>query len=422
MTAPSHRPIDYAHHFPWTRLFRALRIATDPRKLILAALALTALWGGEQLLSMLPFAPAEAQHVLPPWDAVSPIMLVGDGEEASWFFDLPREHSHTLAARVLTPVRPLLDVLGLTFGSAQSWPTIAWVWTRLFWSLAVWSLFGGAIARLAAVEFARDERIGLGQAFRFSAARFPSLFAAPLLPIAAILGLWGINALGGLLGRIPLVGDWVVAIAWGIAVVVALLIVLITIATAIGWPLMVAAVATENSDAFDGFSRSFSFVYSRPWLGLWYVAAALLLGIACAALVDTLAVGVVSAAARTVASGMGERSVAGLQIATPGYFTDVSAAMPDTDVVGFPGMLMAVWLSAIAMVAIGFAASYFWTATTIVYFLLRRADDATHFDEVWLGETDEEDDLLPLAGIASTDQPVTERSHHPTVDPPITTA
>ncbi len=84
-----------------------------------------------------------------------------------------------------------------------------------------------------------------------------------------------------------------------------------------------------------------------------------------------------------------------------------------------PVLIASVWLSGFAALAVGFATSYFWTAATIVYFLLRRADDATHFEEVWLGEQDEEDDLLPLAGIASTDQPVVERSHHPTVGPPI---
>ena len=419
MIAPSNRPIDYSETLPWTRLLRSFRIATDPRKLILAALAITVYWGGERLLGLLPFAPADVRSTPAPWDEIGPALLTGGSEPSSSVFETPAPQASLLAERVVAPVEPLIDVLGLAFGSRLPWSEIGWLWTRLLWTLAVWSLFGGAIARLAAVEFARDERIGLSEAFRFSLWRFPSLFAAPLLPIGAILLLWAINSLGGLIGRIPFAGEAIVAVAWGVAAVFAFLILLVAIATAVGWPLMVAAIGTENSDSFDGFSRSFSFLYGRPWLSVWYLAVALLIGIACVAVVDTLAVGIASAAARTVATGMGEQSVSRLYAAAPGYFADIGPTAPASEPVRFPAIVASVWLTIIAAVAVGFATSYFWTASTIVYFLLRRADDATQFDEVWLGESDEEDDLLPLAGIASTDQPVTERPHHPTVDPPV---
>jgi hypothetical protein len=422
MTVPSQRPIDYAYYFPWTRLLRSFRIATDPRKLLLAAAAMTVFWLGDRALTLLPFDARPSVAIASPWNAVRPTLLLGWGTATPTAWKAPIEESRTVAGRILSPLGPLLDVARLPFVREQSWADLGFVWTRLFWALAVWALFGGAIARLAAVEFARDDRIGLIAALKFSVRRFGGFFAAPLLPIGGVLLLWGVLAFGGLLGRIPFVGEWLVAAFWGVAFVVALLIVLITIATAAGWPLMVAALGTEGSDAYDGFSRAFSYLYSRPWLFVWCAGVALLLGLLLVAVVDTLAVGVAAAAARTVGTGMGQGAVADLHALPPRYFAAVGTfPLGEAGANSAASRLVAVWLAAVAAVAVGFAVSYFWTAATMIYFLLRRADDATPFDEVWLGEADEEDDLLPLAGIASTDQPVTERPHHPTVGPPVAT-
>lgn len=421
MNPPTQRPIDYAHYLPWTRLLRSFRIATDPRKLALAALAITLFWCGDQALRFLPFAPAVSADPAP-WDAEQPALLVKWGPEAKVLFDTPRSRFLSLERRIFSPLHPLLALAGLPFEPGGSWVSVAFLWTRLLWSFAVWAFFGGAIARIAAVEFARDERMATRDALAFAARRFVSLFSAPLLPLLGVLGLWALCALGGLIGRIPYAGGWVVALLWGLAAAVALLMVLVLIATAVGWPLMIAAVAAEGSDAFDGFSRSFSYLYGRPWLFVWYAGLALLIGPLLVAAVDTIAVGATAAAARTVETGMGADAVASLHDAAPGYFRSTGIYPFDTPApAGGPAQVAAVWLRILATLAVGFATSYFWSAATVIYFLLRRADDATHFDDVWLSDKEEEDDLLPLAGIASTGQPVTERSHHPTVGSPVTT-
>jgi hypothetical protein len=63
----------------------------------------------------------------------------------------------------------------------------------------------------------------------------------------------------------------------------------------------------------------------------------------------------------------------------------------------------------------GFAVSYFWSASTIIYFLLRQSEDANHLSEVYLPKTEPTDDLVQLAGVAASDQPVIERpaKHEP---------
>jgi hypothetical protein len=66
-------------------------------------------------------------------------------------------------------------------------------------SLAVWALFGGAIARIAALHAAREEKISMSLALRFSAGKFFSFFAAPLIPLAPIAVIALVMGLGGLI-------------------------------------------------------------------------------------------------------------------------------------------------------------------------------------------------------------------------------
>jgi hypothetical protein len=63
----------------------------------------------------------------------------------------------------------------------------------------------------------------------------------------------------------------------------------------------------------------------------------------------------------------------------------------------------------VGLLIAGFVASYFWTASTVIYLLLRQVDDATDFHEVAVPEEKETDDLLPLVGVAASEQPVIER-------------
>src|SRR6202021_2238248 len=51
-------------------------------------------------------------------------------------------------------------------GGMLSWNRIYLVFI-LFWTIATWGIFGGAITRMAAVQLARNEKVGLGEAFQF---------------------------------------------------------------------------------------------------------------------------------------------------------------------------------------------------------------------------------------------------------------
>ena len=56
---------------------------------------------------------------------------------------------------------------------------------------------------------------------------------------------------------------------------------LVLLGTAGGFNLMYPTIAVEGSDSFDAISRSFSYLYARPWRMAFYSAVAILYGSIC---------------------------------------------------------------------------------------------------------------------------------------------
>src|SRR5262249_9788060 len=71
-------------------------------------------------------------------------------------------------------------------------PRATWL-TRIYFllvvvvgTLAPWALFGGAITRIAAVEVARNEKIGGFEALRFVSKRYLAFLGAPIIPLIIV--------------------------------------------------------------------------------------------------------------------------------------------------------------------------------------------------------------------------------------------
>jgi hypothetical protein len=70
------------------------------------------------------------------------------------------------------------------------------------------------------------------------------------------------------------VGELTVGLLLPLAFVAAILIAVIAIGIVGGFSLMFPTIAYEDSDCFDSISRSFSYVYNKPWrMGLYMVIA-----------------------------------------------------------------------------------------------------------------------------------------------------
>lgn len=154
---------------------------------------------------------------------------------------------------------------------------------------AIWAYFGGAIARIAAVEIARDgERIETARALRFSGKKFWSFFMSPWICVIGLLFFAFCNFAGGLVGRlldVAWIGGPIVALLLPLALLSGFIMTLIVIGSAAGYPLFTPAVAVEGTDSFDAVSRGFSYVYSRPWHYLWYQLVGAAYGFVCIAFV-----------------------------------------------------------------------------------------------------------------------------------------
>ena len=393
----------YRRLFPWIHLTRAFRIALDFRKLLLGGIALIVLSLGQQAILHTPIGP--------PGDAPR---LISTGLTSS-LAEFGRVDPRIRVADwtiLVSPLQSIWEPATLLLHSNLSWSDAVLASALLIWAIVVWSLFATMITRMAAVQFARDEKISIRQAARFAIARYLQVFSSPLLPIGFLFGFWLLLFCGGLVGRIPAVGPVLVGVFWGIALVCGLAMTLLLIGLAVGWPLMIATVSTQGTDGFDGFSRSFDYIYSRPIHFAWYVLISVGLGLLGLTVVIIGATLVVYLASWPIAQGMGNPEWLPWKSIHALFFSDQFPGVNHPD---YPALIaITVWLRAFGLLVAGFVPSYFWTCSTIMFFLLRHSTDANELTEVWMPSDDEDDaNLVRLAGVAAADHPVVERPVHP---------
>jgi len=336
-------------------LTRAAGLALDPGKLLLGGLALLILETGLELILQLPFAnQASPLHLRMPVDfgtsAIGQIVGMGAG---------------LLLAPLHSIIGPGLEI----FRSGSSWPELATAWTRLLWALIVWSLFGGAIARMAAVQFARGDRIGVRQGLRFARRQLQNFMTAPFVPLAGIGCLLVFNAaLGAVAGLLGSVGETILGVLWGLVLFCGFLMAMLVISVSVGWPLMVAAVSTEDSDGFDGLGRANGFLLDRPWRALLLVIFSL----------PVFAIGWLFAAALlSLTACMADWAAAA---GNPGQTADWRWLWESS--LSAEASPRSYWLGLLRLLLRGFGPSFFWCGITVIYFLLRKCDDGTPLDDV----------------------------------------
>jgi hypothetical protein len=303
-------------------------------------------------------------------------------------------------------------------------------WNRIYlflviaWTLATWAFFGGAITRMAVVQVARhNEKIGMMDAVRFARERLQSFFFAPLFPLVFLTVITLFLMLFGLLeGFTWFFGDIVIAGLFWPLVLIGGLVMAVVLVGLVGWPLMYATISAEGSDSFDALSRSYSYVYQAPWHYLWYSVVAMAYGAVLIFFVGFMGSLLVYLGKWGVsqASHTRDREPTYLFVSAPTSFgwrdlllhgsphvVSHPEVLPTGRVVSTyelaetPGytlswnnrvgaFLVSVWLFLFFLLIVGFGYSYFWTAATIIYLLMRRKVDDTEMDEIHLDEEEDE--------------------------------
>jgi hypothetical protein len=413
----------WKRELPWLRLFRGFRIAMDFRKLFLAFLGTLIYAAGMMAFTQLPYSPHAAENLrpreLPAQRGVDRPLPSDDFLIAAWPWDgnFPGAPSIRVpltyvlyypwnvgvpivrqATSLLAPWRVVVEpAQGVMF--ARTWADFAWGWTKLLWALAVWAIFGGAIARITALELAGEGVPSLKEAVLHATRFFASTLGGVLLPVVGVVMFWSIPLMLGFVAQIPTIGPTITGVFYFVSVICGAILALILIGVAACWPLMYATIAVEGTDSFDALSRSYSYVFGRPWYGLWIVAVALLYGAVVLLFLHGAMLFAHDLASHATSGGLGEIQNQLLWDVVPGRSPLDNKPVQVT--VG--GQLRAMWSKGFLALSTVFVYSYFWVAVTIAYFLLRHAEDATPFKKVYWPGGEPVREGPALSGVAAAE-------------------
>ena len=333
--------------------------------------------------------------------------------EAKLFFN---EDFKGFSAASATPAPGLVKTLGLTAAGLGWFVRVHWLYFAIYslFCLLVWSIAGGAICRIAALHATRDEKIPLKEAVAFATRKFSYLFSAPLMPVLFVLGCFVAIFAITLPGAIPYVGELFAGPLFILVLAISFVIALIAVGAVGGLGLMYPTIAVEGSDAFDAFSRSYSYVYARPWRTLFYTLVAAIYGTLCFVFVK-LFVSLVFTAASAIggvmmnldtssAAPLGKLSAMWFSPSFRGPFFGRFFVFDLGATEDFGSFFIALWVFLIVGLVIAFAISFFFSGYTLIYLLLRQRVDATELDEVYVEEFEPEISFgAPAAGPASTE-------------------
>jgi hypothetical protein len=267
------------------------------------------------------------------------------------------------------------------------------------WFLTVWAIFGGAISRIAAIHVARDEKLSVRAALAFSLGKFLSFVSAPLIPLVIVLFVGLVPLIAGLLSSIPYAGpvfNIIMSLLFVLVLAAGFVMTLVLLGTFGGFNLMYPTIAVEGSDSFDAISRSFSYVYARPWRMVFYTLIAIIYGAICYLFVRLFIWLMLSLTHAFVGAGYFGRAPSTAPLwptmwpgpqATLSYDIDFLTLRPDQDVAAF---FIAFWVYLCVAMLGAFLISFYFSANTIIYYLMRREVDATEMDDVYLEQSEED--------------------------------
>jgi hypothetical protein len=409
------RSIDFRAVFPVLNLFRAFRIAIHPPKLLLALAMVLLLYGVGRTMDAMWLRDFSYSEQRMPLMTLPASAGVDAGRATSGPFDVLLKYQltqlHFLSQGVLR--FDIAEVLGAIYNFIFVGP--GWGFSHHpFYSLGFgafillsFALFGGAIARIAAVNIARGENLTFRNALRFSTGKLLSFVAAPII-LALFIGVLGlVIAVLGLLFYIPFAGPIVLGAGFVVILAIGFVMTLAVFGALGGFSLMYPTIAVEGTDAFDAISRSFSYCFAKPWRLALYCLIAVFYGVFSYLFLKLFlfVMFVLIQAFQTwfLASGT---------LAAPGAADNFKLFFPPPDFESFSyglsataidsrigtggvigARLLAGWFYLIVALLGAFAVSFYFSASTLVYMLMRRDIDTTELDEVYLEDSD--DDTLP---------------------------
>ena len=371
--------IPYRRWFPWLSLFQAIEISLSMRHLLVATGVIAVFSLSHWLIDRVapdsrPSFQLKIQiggQALPQAASILPLeSMVG--------IALPWQEVLHSVERVVGPFSSSASGVQLEISQKRS---ILIEIGALIWKVAVWTLFGLILCRLSARRFAKRENGSFRKCVQFGVTRWSRGLIAPLIPTAAAtLILGGMVTMTGLAWAVPVFNSFVMTVFSPLLLVAGIVAGFLIVATLLGWPLMVAAIAYDDCDGFGGLSRSYSQWTGRPWYFAWCWAIVAVAGVVALTLSRWLAVWAFYLCSETIKSGMGNTAAATIGLQNIQFL--------------------------IQLLLQAYAISFFWTGATIVYALLRQSVDWMPCDTI-APDDDERPvrDPLPVVGIPAMEPP-----------------
>ncbi len=400
--------VDFSTAFPTLRLFESFRMALQPTKLLLGLMLLLLVYFGGVGLDFI-WGEQSYDHSNQYIELKGEYFIFEDTlqSELAGFHKLINSAARfDLGLNALASGQPSNTGIVPALRSMVI-ETPAWLWSKHPWFFVVFGSYvlvitmvlGGAIARLAATQACAGTTVGLFETARFTWPRTVWFVVSPLIPLLIAGVIWlllavagwvlfnvpGLNVVGGLLFWLMLFGGFVAACC--------------LIFAALGAGMLPSAMAVEGTDAFDVVSRVFTFLLYRPMRYLILSAVMLVYG-ALTYLIVGLIVFLTLWFTRS-ATGIWvndfDQLLPAAQLGQPLGELD-TAGLSSTDKAA--SWLIRVWSALLFGISIAYAASYFFTAQTWMYLLLRRDVDGSAFAE-YAGEPESAQTVVPSSADAS---------------------
>jgi hypothetical protein len=200
------------------------------------------------------------------------------------------------------------------------------------------------------------------------------------------------------------------------------LIAIILIGTVAGFNLMFPAIVYDGSDCLDAISRSFSYVYSKPWRISFYTAIAAVYGAICYTFVRFFTFLLLWVTRWFLQFGVWANSSKG--------GNKLAAIWPELsfmDLRGSPPLATLNWsqslatflvylaLSVVIGLLVSFVISFYFSASTIIYALMRNRVDNTALENIYTpaAEVKMESITTEFEPEKSQAQPKSETQHEP---------
>jgi hypothetical protein len=291
--------------------------------------------------------------------------------------------------------RKFVDPVARLFDASLSGAQAGYFAFGILWMLLIWGFYGGAITRIAVVRLGREEHLSLGEALGHVRRKLLSYIVSPLFPLLGVVLLALPIYLLGLLMRWD-AGVLAAGLLWLFVLLAGLGMAILLVGTLFGWPLMWGVISSEqHGDAFEAFSRSFSYTFGRPLHYLFYAVLATLFGGLSWLAVYHVSEFVILVSRLPVEIGAGPQRWSTLEL-----LIDHPVPTASPEVAG--GWLIGSFESVVRTIATAFAYSFFWCQVAAVYLLLRRDVDQTEFDEVFVEREDRRYELPELQPMVAT--------------------